>query len=161
MRKFVILVVNGPNLGYLGKRQPEIYGTESMDDLPGLVNEVLGPEKAARVELQYFQGNGEGQIIDRLEQAWKDGVDGVILNAGAYTHTSLALADCLAWIGIPCVEVHLSNVLARTEEPLRQVSHIGKRVIGVIAGFGLSSYALAAQALWLYFMKNQNANIKE
>ncbi len=161
MRKFVILVVNGPNLGYLGKRQPEIYGTESMDDLPELVGEVLGQEKAARMEFQYFQGNGEGEIIDRLELAWKDGVDGIILNAGAYTHTSLALADCLAWIGIPCVEVHLSNVLARTDEPLRQISHIGKRAIGVIAGFGLSSYALAAQALWLSFMKNQNEKRKE
>lgn len=161
MRKFAILVVNGPNLGYLGKRQPEIYGIESMDDLPDMVREVLGQEKASRVELQFFQSNGEGAIIDRLEQAWKDGVDGIILNAGAYTHTSLALADCLAWIGLPCVEVHLSNVLARTEEPLRQVSHIGKRAIGVIAGFGLVSYALAAQALWLHFMKNQNATIKE
>jgi 3-dehydroquinate dehydratase II len=161
MRKFAILVVNGPNLGYLGKRQPEIYGTESMDDLPDMVREVLGQEKANRVELQFFQSNGEGAIIDRLEQAWRDGVDGIILNAGAYTHTSLALADCLAWIGLPCVEVHLSNVLARTEEPLRQVSHIGKRAIGVIAGFGLVSYALAAQALWLHFMNNQNATIKE
>jgi len=76
----------------------------------------------------------------------KQGVQGVALNAGAYTHTSLALADCLAWIGVPCVEVHLSNVLARSE-PLRQKSYIGRHVIGVVAGFGMMSYALALQAL--------------
>jgi 3-dehydroquinate dehydratase-2 len=141
-----ILVLNGPNLGFLGKRQPEIYGRDSMDDLPAMLAAALG-ERAARVQLAIHQANGEGQLIDRLEQAWQDKTDGVVLNAGAYTHTSLALADCLAWIKIPCVEVHLSNIWARTDEPLRQRSHIGKQCLGVIAGFGLASYVLGVQAL--------------
>jgi len=146
------LVINGPNLGHLGKRQPEIYGRETMESLDGMVRDLLG-SNAGAVTLDYFQSNSEGAIIDRMEQARTDGVHGIILNAGAYTHTSLALADCLAWIEVPCVEVHLSNVLARGEK-LRRKSYIGKRVIGVIAGFGMMSYALAVQAL-VQHLKNQ------
>lgn len=146
MAKLKILVMNGPNLGHLGQRQPEIYGSQGMEDLPALLEQVLGAG-AQDLELEYFHSNSEGALIDRLEKARAEGVAGVALNAGAYTHTSLALADCLAWIGTPCVEVHLSNVLARTEEPLRQKSFLGKNCIGVIAGFGLLSYALAVQAL--------------
>lgn len=148
MARYRILVLNGPNLGALGVRQPDIYGSVGMDAVPGLVGQVLGAG-ASGVELEFFQSNGEGALIDRLEQARREGVDGVALNAGAYTHTSLALADCLAWIGLPCVEVHLSNVLARAE-PLRQKSYIGRHVIGVVAGFGITSYALAVQALVLH-----------
>lgn len=140
-----ILVLNGPNLGHLGKRQPEIYGSQGMDELPGMVAQMLGPD-AADVELGFFQANGEGALIDRLEQAREEGVCGVVLNAGAYTHTSLALADCLAWIKLPCVEVHLSNILARSEE--RHVSRIARHCLGVISGFGLESYALAVLALY-------------
>lgn len=140
-----ILVMNGPNLGALGERQPEIYGSQGMDALPGLVRSVCAA--ADDVELVYFQSNHEGELIDRLEAARREGIDGIVLNAGAFTHTSLALADCLAWIGIPCVEVHISNVLARTDQPLRRQSLIGGQVIGVIAGFGLTSYALAVAAL--------------
>lgn len=140
-----ILVINGPNLGHLGKRQPEIYGSQGMDELPGMVAQMLGPD-AADVELGFFQANGEGALIDRLEKAREEGVCGVVLNAGAYTHTSLALADCLAWIKLPCVEVHLSNILARSEE--RHVSRIARHCLGVISGFGLESYALAVLALY-------------
>ncbi|MFP4070866.1 MAG: type II 3-dehydroquinate dehydratase [Desulfovibrionales bacterium] len=142
-RKF--LVVNGPNLGHLGARQPEIYGHLGMERLPELIREIMG-SRAQELSLDFFHGNGEGQIIDRLELARDEGVHGVVLNAGAYTHTSLAIADCLAWIGIPCVEVHLSNVLSR--DPVRHNSVIGRHCIGVISGFGLLSYALAVQALW-------------
>lgn len=145
MTRYRLLVMNGPNLGALGERQPEIYGTSGMDAVVPMVAHLLG-ERAAEVELVFFQSNHEGALIDRLEQARREGMHGVVLNAGAYTHTSLALADCLAWIGVPCVEVHLSNVLARSE-PLRQKSFIGRHVIGVIAGFGIRSYALAVQAL--------------
>lgn len=141
-----ILVMNGPNLGVLGERQPEIYGSQGMDALPGLVRGVCGAA-ADDVELVYFQSNHEGELIDRLEAARHEGVDGVVLNAGALTHTSLALADCLAWIGIPCVEVHISNVFGRTDQPLRRQSLIGGQVIGVIAGFGITGYALAVAAL--------------
>lgn len=143
---YTILIMNGPNLGHLGQRQPEIYGHQTMAEVPAQVERLLG-SRSAEVRLDFFQSNHEGVLIDRLEAAREAGVHGVALNAGALTHTSLALADCLAWIGIPTVEVHLSNVLARTEDPLRQVSHMGKRVIGVVAGFGLMSYALAVQAL--------------
>ena len=139
------LILNGPNLGFLGQRQPEIYGSRGMDEVPELVRTLLG-HKADACRLAFFQTNSEGGLIDRLEQAHTQGMRGVALNAGAYTHTSLALADCLAWIDPPCVEVHLSNIWARTE-PIRQQSLIGPHCIGVIAGFGLLSYALAIQAL--------------
>ena len=141
-----ILVINGPNLGHLGQRQPEIYGTLGMDALPGLVDRLLG-ESARHIRLTLFQSNSEGALIDRLEEAWQAKVDGLVLNAGAYTHTSLALADCLAWIRIPCVEVHLSNVHARASA-IRHQSLIARHCIGAIAGFGIMGYALAVQALW-------------
>lgn len=139
------LIMNGPNLGHLGQRQPEIYGTQGMDILPVLVEGLLGAG-AREIRLVQFQSNSEGALIDRLEQAWSDKTDGLILNAGAFTHTSLALADCLAWIKIPCVEVHLSNVHARSTS-LRHTSLIARHCIGAIAGFGVMSYALAVQAL--------------
>ena len=140
------LIINGPNLGFLGQRQPEVYGTEGMDALPALVGKLLGDD-GRRIRLTQFQSNSEGVLIDRLEEAWKAKVDGLVLNAGAYTHTSLALADCLAWIKIPCVEVHLSNVHAR-QSAIRHTSLIARHCVGAIAGFGVMSYALAVQALW-------------
>ncbi len=140
-----ILVLNGPNLGHLGARQPEIYGDRGMADVPALVASLLG-EGAGEVSLSFEQYNGEGELIDRLERAREDGTSGVVLNAGAYTHTSLALADCLAWIGVPAVEVHISNVWARPET-IRHQSHMAKNVVGVIAGFGIDSYALGVAAL--------------
>jgi 3-dehydroquinate dehydratase-2 len=140
-----ILVLNGPNLGVLGRREPEIYGDRSLHDLPDLVREVMG-EAAGYVHLVTYQSNSEGGLIDRLEQAVDEGIQGIALNAGAYTHTSLALADCLAWIAIPCVEVHLSNVWAR-QEPMRHRSMIAPRCMGVVSGFGLWSYAYAVLAL--------------
>ena len=141
-----LLVLNGPNLGFLGQRQPEVYGSAGMDALPALVERMLG-EDARKIRLTLFQSNSEGGLIDRLEDAWKAGTDGIVLNAGAYTHTSLALADCLAWIKVPCVEVHLSNVHAR-QSTMRHTSLIAGHCIGAIAGFGIMSYALAVQALW-------------
>ncbi len=147
MAKHEILILNGPNLGHLGIRQPEIYGSKGLDQLPEMVNQLLG-DNASKLTLTFFQSNSEGALIDRLEQAREEDVAGVAFNAGAYTHTSLAIADCLAWIDVPTVEVHLSNVLARTEEPIRQLSYMGKSVIGVVAGFGIMSYALAVQALY-------------
>lgn len=145
------LVMNGPNLGFLGQRQPEVYGTQGMDALPELVGGLLG-DAAREIHLVQFQSNSEGVLIDRLEQAWKDRIDGLILNAGAFTHTSLALADCLAWIKIPCVEVHLSNVHARSTS-LRHTSLVARHCIGAIAGFGIMSYALAVQALRQHLVK--------
>ena len=140
-----ILILNGPNLGRLGERQPDIYGSQGLDCIPGQVLALLGP-RADSINLLFFQSNCEGALIDRLEQAHDEGVHGVVFNAGAYTHTSLALADCIAWVGLPVVEVHISNVFAR-EEAVRKQSYMGGKVIGVIAGFGLTSYALAVQAV--------------
>ena len=147
MAKLDILILNGPNLGHIGKRQPEIYGSKTMDDMPELLQQVMG-DKANDVVVTHFQSNSEGALIDRLEKAREDGVAGVVFNAGAYTHTSLAIADCLAWIEVPCVEVHISNIWARTDQPLRQQSIMGEQCVGVIAGFGILSYALAVQALY-------------
>lgn len=142
---FSILVMNGPNLGELGLRKPEIYGRRGMDAVPGLVADLMGP-RATEVELSFFQANGEGALIDRLEAARREGAHGVALNAGAYTHTSLALADCLEWIGLPVVEVHISNTFAR-QEAIRRQSFMAAKALGIISGFGLMSYALAVQAL--------------
>jgi len=150
MPEFKFLIVNGPNLGYLGQRQPEIYGSQGMSSLEAML-EKKHPDFKQLVELSIFQANGEGQIIDRLEQAWKDKVDGLVVNAGAYTHTSLAIADCLAWIKIPYVEVHLSNILAR--ESFRHQSLLAQNSLGVIAGFGLMSYVLAIEALLEHLQK--------
>jgi len=147
MSKLDILILNGPNLGHIGKRQPEIYGSLTMDDMPGILRQIMG-DRADEVSLRHFQSNSEGALIDRLEQARADGTHGVVFNAGAYTHTSLAIADCLAWIDVPCVEVHISNIWARTDQPLRQQSIMGGQCIGVIAGFGILGYGLAVQALY-------------
>ncbi|MUM78283.1 type II 3-dehydroquinate dehydratase [Pseudodesulfovibrio sp. F-1] len=146
MTKFDILILNGPNLGHIGRRQPEIYGSQTMDDLPGIVRTLMGGS-ADDIVLSHFQSNSEGALVDRLEQTRVDGTAGIVFNAGAYTHTSLAIADCLAWIGVPCVEVHISNIWARTDQPLRQQSLMGGRCVGVIAGFGILGYGLAVQAL--------------
>jgi len=143
-RKYLIL--NGPNLGHIGSRQPEIYGSQGLDTLPSLLAPMLGAH-AQEVELLFHQSNHEGNLIDRLEQARQERLDGIAFNAGAFTHTSLAIADSLAWIGVPCVEVHLSNIFARTDEPLRQKSLMGKSCVGVVAGFGILGYALAVLAL--------------
>lgn len=145
---YSLLVLNGPNLGHVGIRQPEIYGSEALEQIPGLVHQLLG-ENATDINLSFFQSNSEGALIDRLEQARSEKMHGVAFNAGAYTHTSLAIADCLAWIDLPVVEVHISNVFAR-KEPLRRTSLMGAHVIGIIAGFGILGYALAVQALYTH-----------
>lgn len=144
---FSFLVVNGPNLGCLGKRQPEIYGAKGLDELPAIIDEFLGPDIKKAICLEYYQSNHEGAIIDRLEQAREEGINGLVLNAGALTHTSLALADCLAWVKIPFIEVHISNVMAR-EEQIRHTTLLGRHAVGLIAGFGILGYALAVRALY-------------
>lgn len=147
MAKLNILILNGPNLGHIGKRQPEIYGSQTIDDMPALLEKTMG-KAAEDIALTHFQSNSEGALIDRLELAREEGIDGIVFNAGAYTHTSLAISDCLAWIDIPCVEVHISNIWARTDQPLRQQSLMGDCCVGVIAGFGILGYVLGVQALY-------------
>ncbi|WP_232300328.1 type II 3-dehydroquinate dehydratase [Desulfonatronovibrio magnus] len=143
-KKYSILTVNGPNLKYLGKRNVDIYGSKSMDDLPSLLDKH-GQNVLQKAELDFFQANSEGDIIDRIELAWQDKISGIVINPGAYTHTSLALADCLAWINIPYVEVHLSNIWSR--DKIRQHSLTARHSMGVVAGFGIMSYVYGLQAV--------------
>lgn len=137
-----ILILNGPNLNLLGTREPGIYGRETLDDLAA----GLG-RRFPDVAFSHFQSNCEGALIDRLHEAWREGgYAGVVLNAGAYTHTSVALRDAIAAVeGLPVVEVHLSNVHRREE--FRHRSLISAVCRGVICGFGTQSYALAVEAL--------------
>lgn len=134
-----IIIINGPNLNLLGVREPDTYGQEPFGDyFERLQQEFSG------VELSFYQSNHEGAIIDKLHEVGFD-YQGVVLNAGAFTHTSLAIADAVAAIRTPVVEVHISNVHAR--EPYRHHSYLAKNCRGVISGFGLDSYRLAVQAL--------------
>jgi 3-dehydroquinate dehydratase-2 len=133
-----VLIINGPNLNLLGRRQPEIYGSETMDSTLDKLSKLC--------QVEYFQSNHEGEIIDRLHAVGFDhSYAGVVLNAGAYTHTSLAIADAIAAIEIPVVEVHISNIAARDE--VRHHSMIAPVCCGSIAGFGLDSYRLGVEAL--------------
>ncbi len=136
-----ILIINGPNLNLVGRREPGIYGSRSLDEyLDALAIEM--PE----VKITRLQSNHEGDIIDMLhENGFDSGLKGIVLNAGAYTHTSLAIADAIAAIEVPVVEVHISNVHAR--EQVRHHSFISPVCRGVIAGFGLDSYRLAIEAI--------------
>lgn len=137
-----ILIINGPNLNLLGRREPDVYGSMSMEHyLPKL------REGFPEVAIEYYQSNHEGDIIDKIHsRGYPEGsCDGIVLNAGAYTHTSLAIADAIAAVNVPVVEVHISNVAAR--EPIRHTSLIAPVCRGVISGFGLDSYRLAIEAL--------------
>lgn len=131
-----LLVINGPNLNLLGRRQPAIYGAKTMDEV---LDEMRQLHEGCDIE--YFQSNQEGDIIDRLHVADLDGTAGVALNAGAYTHTSLAIADAIAAVSVPVVEVHISNVAAR--EPARRTSMISAVCAGTITGLGTDGYVLA------------------
>ena len=134
-----IQIINGPNLNLLGVREPGIYGDESFESyLPKL--RAMYPD----VEIDYFQSNVEGKLIDKMQEVGFD-YDGVVLNAGAYTHTSVALHDCIRAMRCPVVEVHISNVHHR--EAFRHKSMISAACKGVICGFGLDSYRLAVEAL--------------
>ncbi|MBR6997298.1 MAG: type II 3-dehydroquinate dehydratase [Prevotella sp.] len=139
MEKKRILIVNGPNLNLLGRREPGIYGQQSFDDFLPLLR-----SRYPQVEIDYFQSNSEGALLDRIQQEGFS-IDGIVLNAGAYTHTSVALHDCIRAITSPVIEVHISNVHQREE--FRHHSMISSACRGVICGFGLDSYRLAIEAL--------------
>lgn len=136
-----LLVLNGPNLNLLGTRQPEVYGTTTLDDIRALC-EAAGA--AVGRPIAFAQSNHEGVLIDAIHAA--RGVHaGIVLNAGAYTHTSIALMDAIASVELPVAEVHLSNIHAR--EAFRHTSHISRVALGMICGFGAEGYRLAIQAL--------------
>ena len=150
-----ILIINGPNLNLLGRREPGIYGAETFEKFLDRLREIF-----PQVEIEYFQSNIEGEIVDRLHQAGfgseanlRDGAthpngglaDGVVLNAGAYTHTSVAIHDAIRAIKTPVIEVHISNVHQREE--FRHHSYISPAAAGIIVGFGLDGYRLAIEGL--------------
>lgn len=135
-----ILIINGPNLNLLGVREPDIYGHRGFGDFLA----ELRARYEGKAEIDYYQSNCEGALIDKIQEVGFT-ADGIVFNAGAYTHTSLALGDCIRGVTTPVVEVHISNVHAR--EAVRHESMIASACHGVIAGFGLDSYRLAVEAL--------------
>ena len=138
-----ILIINGPNLNLLGKRETEIYGATSFETY---LEELK--KKFPEIEIAYFQNNVEGELINALQKT-DSSYAGIILNAGAYTHTSVVLADTIAAIKTPVIEVHISNIFSR--EDFRHVSYLGAKCIGSISGFGLMSYELALD----YFIRRK------
>ncbi len=134
-----LLIINGPNLNLLGKREPDIYGSKTFDDF---FSELQFDFR--EVELGYFQSNVEGELINAIHTAEIKNFEGIILNAAGYTHTSIAIADAVAAIPLPVVEVHISNVMDREE--IRHTSLISKNCKGIISGFGLKGYRLAIQS---------------
>jgi 3-dehydroquinate dehydratase II len=134
-----ILILNGPNLNLLGKREPAVYGTASFDDYFNTLK-----EKFPQTDLHYYQSNVEGELINKLHETGF-AFNGIIFNPGGYTHTSVALGDAVAAISTPVIEVHISNVMAREE--FRHVSYIAPKAKGTIGGLGLHGYHLAIEAL--------------
>ena len=140
-KKASILVIQGPNLNLLGTREPDVYGKTTLEDIHQKLGELA---KAQSIDLSTFQSNHEGELIDRIQKAKQDGVDFIIINPGAFTHTSVALRDVLAGVAIPFTEVHLSNIHQREE--FRKHSYLSDIATGVICGLGAIGYELALQA---------------
>ena len=138
-----IAIINGPNLNLLGKREPEVYGSLSFEQYLQQLQ-----AQYPSVLFTYFQSNVEGELINAIQAAGAD-ADGIVLNPGGYTHTSVAIGDAIAAIAVPVVEVHISNINAR--EDFRKISHVSAKAKGTIAGLGLTGYALAVQ--WLMGQK--------
>ena len=137
-----LLVLNGPNINLLGIREPDIYGKKTYDDLLALVQkhaDELG------VEVEFYQSNHEGDLVDAIQKAYFEKIDGIVFNPAAYTHTSVAIADAGKGVGIPTVEVHISDVSSR--EAFRQISYIREAAVQTISGCGLEGYCLAMDVL--------------
>jgi len=137
-----ILVLNGPNLNLLGRREPEVYGSTTLDEIILALKDAAAGSECA---IEYLQSNAEHELIDRIHQAGRDGVDYIIINPGALTHTSIALRDALLGVAIPFIEVHLSNIFAR--EAFRRESYLSDIARGVISGLGPEGYLLAFRAI--------------
>ena len=144
-----ILVINGPNINMLGIREKAIYGVETYDQLKDFIN-AIGEEK--KIHIEHYQSNIEGEIVTKIQGAYGN-IDGIVINAGAYTHYSIAIMDALKSVNIPTVEVHISNIFKREE--FRHKSYIAPVCIGSICGFGMYGYKLAVEALI-----NENVNEK-
>ncbi len=142
-----LLLINGPNLNLVGKREPTIYGTQTLGDIQ---DELLTLASELDAELKFFQSNSEGEMIDCIQNS-AGSVDGILINAGAYTHTSIALRDALLGVAIPYVEVHLSNIYAREE--FRHKSFLSDKALGLVCGFGVNSYQLALKGIVAYLKR--------
>lgn len=132
-----ILIINGPNLNFLGIREPKVYGSDNLDSL---LARLTKQSQDLNVAIEHFQSNSEGAIVDRIQQAYGN-TDFILINAGAYTHTSVAILDALNSVSIPFIEIHISNVHAREE--FRHHSYLSSKAVGVIVGFGLDGYSYA------------------
>ncbi|HWD22960.1 MAG TPA: type II 3-dehydroquinate dehydratase [Burkholderiales bacterium] len=135
-----LLVLHGPNLNLLGTREPKVYGRQTLVEIN---RRLIAAGRAAGAQVQCFQSNLEGELIDRIQRAWREGVRFIVFNPAAYTHTSVALRDALAGVAIPFIEVHLSNVHAR--EPFRHRSYFSDLAVGTICGLGADGYDFALQ----------------
>ncbi len=136
------LILNGPNLNFLGIREPHIYGHKTLSDLE---KQIRLHAKKVGVKVQFYQSNSEGKLVDAIQKAYRKKIDGIVFNPAAYTHTSVAIADAVKGVGIPCVEVHISDVSAR--EDFRQISYIRDVAIATIAGQGFDGYCQAIDTL--------------
>ena len=139
-----LLLINGPNLNLVGKREPSIYGSKTLDDIQ---KELLTLAIEHNAKLKFFQSNSEGEMIDCIQKS-VGSIDGILINAGAYTHTSIALRDALLGVAIPYVEVHLSNIYSREE--FRHKSFLSEKALGLVCGFGSNSYQLALNGMVSY-----------
>ena len=142
-----ILLINGPNLNLLGAREPEIYGNQTLDQLE---EELMQIAKKNGIKLECYQSNHEGKIVDKIQASFGN-VNGILINAGALTHTSVALRDALVGTNIPFIELHISNIFNR--EGFRKESFLTDKAIGIISGFGVNSYFLSLEAIINYLKK--------
>ena len=142
-----LLLINGPNLNLVGKREPSIYGAQTLEDIQeGLLTSAIDLD----VKIKFFQSNSEGEMIDCIQKS-AGSIDGILINAGAYTHTSIALRDALLGVAIPYVEVHLSNIYSREE--FRHKSFLSDKALGLVCGFGANSYQLALEGIVSYLKR--------
>ena len=139
-----ILLINGPNLNLLGTREPEIYGNKTLNDIEKDLSRIA---KDKIINLECFQSNHEGEIVDKIQESIKN-VQGILINAGAFTHTSISIRDALIGSKIPFVELHISNIFSR--EKFRKESFLTDKAIGIISGFGISSYSLGLYGIFEY-----------
>jgi 3-dehydroquinate dehydratase-2 len=137
-----LYVINGPNLNLLGTREPEKYGTSTLADVEALCRDAAGRHGYA---VEFRQSNREGELVDWIQQAGRERAVGIVLNAAAYTHTSVAILDAIAAVGVPTIEVHITNIQAR--EPFRHNSYVSMAAKGLVCGFGIHGYALAIDGL--------------
>ena len=143
-----ILLINGPNLNLLGTREPEIYGNQTLSDIE---NDLTKVAEKKNINLECFQSNHEGEIVDKIQDSVKS-IKGILINAGAFTHTSISIRDSLIGTKIPFVELHISNIFSREE--FRKESFLTDKAIGIISGFGITSYFLALEGI-IEFLSNK------